>query len=80
MLAMVESMDGAQFDHFHVSKAKTSVSRPMYVFFFRDLKRKIISRGANFVTQFLLRPGVSDLTGSFRLYRKEVRSLIFLFI
>ena len=41
---------------------------------FRDLKRKIISRGANFVTQFLLRPGVSDLTGSFRLYRKEVRN------
>ena len=39
---------------------------------FRDLKRKIISRGANFVTQFLLRPGVSDLTGSFRLYKKEV--------
>ena len=79
MLAMVESMDGAQFDHFHVSKAKISVSKSMYVFF-RDLKRKIISRGANFVTQFLLRPGVSDLTGSFRLYRKEVRSLIFLFI
>ena len=44
--------------------------------FFRDLKRKIISRGANFVTQFLLRPGVSDLTGSFRLYRKEVLSRI----
>ncbi|XP_043839580.1 dolichol-phosphate mannosyltransferase subunit 1 isoform X1 [Dromiciops gliroides] len=37
-----------------------------------DLKRKIISRGANFLTQILLRPGVSDLTGSFRLYRKEV--------
>ena len=37
-----------------------------------DLKRKIISRGANFVTQFLLRPGASDLTGSFRLYKKEV--------
>ena len=30
------------------------------------------SRGANFITQVLLRPGVSDLTGSFRLYRKEV--------
>uniref|UniRef100_A0A452I006 Dolichol-phosphate mannosyltransferase subunit 1 n=2 Tax=Testudinidae TaxID=8487 RepID=A0A452I006_9SAUR len=30
------------------------------------------SRGANFVTQVLLRPGASDLTGSFRLYRKEV--------
>ena len=37
-----------------------------------DLKRKIISRGANFVTQTLLRPGASDLTGSFRLYKKEV--------
>ena len=31
-----------------------------------DLKRKVISRGANFLTQMLLRPGVSDLTGSFR--------------
>ena len=31
-----------------------------------DLKRKIISRGANYVTQILLRPGASDLTGSFR--------------
>lgn len=31
-----------------------------------DFKRKLISRGANFLTQFMLRPGVSDLTGSFR--------------
>ena len=31
-----------------------------------DLKRKLISRGANYLTQILLRPGVSDLTGSFR--------------
>lgn len=37
-----------------------------------DLKRKLISRGANFLTQLLLRPGVSDLTGSFRLYKKSV--------
>nr|XP_060628089.1 dolichol-phosphate mannosyltransferase subunit 1 [Anolis sagrei ordinatus] len=37
-----------------------------------DLKRKLISRGANFLTQVLLQPGASDLTGSFRLYRKEV--------
>ena len=36
-----------------------------------DIKRKLISRGANFLTQVLLRPGVSDLTGSFRLYTKE---------
>ncbi|PIO62534.1 glycosyltransferase, group 2 family protein [Teladorsagia circumcincta] len=37
-----------------------------------DVKRKTISKGANFLAQFLLNPGVSDLTGSFRLYRKEV--------
>nr|XP_002131491.1 dolichol-phosphate mannosyltransferase subunit 1 isoform X2 [Ciona intestinalis] len=37
-----------------------------------DWKRKLVSRTANFVTQVLLRPGVSDLTGSFRLYRKDV--------
>lgn len=37
-----------------------------------DFKRKLVSRGANFLTQLLLRPGASDLTGSFRLYRKEV--------
>ncbi|KAG9464740.1 dolichol-phosphate mannosyltransferase subunit 1 [Eleutherodactylus coqui] len=37
-----------------------------------DLKRKLISRGANFLSQVLLRPGASDLTGSFRLYKKEV--------
>lgn len=37
-----------------------------------DFKRKLISRGANFLTQLLLRPGVSDLTGSFRLYKKNV--------
>lgn len=37
-----------------------------------DLKRKLISRGANYLAQVLLRPGASDLTGSFRLYRKEV--------
>ncbi|XP_020911013.1 dolichol-phosphate mannosyltransferase subunit 1 [Exaiptasia diaphana] len=37
-----------------------------------DLKRKLISRGANYLTQILLRPGASDLTGSFRLYKKDV--------
>ncbi|CAL1607167.1 unnamed protein product [Knipowitschia caucasica] len=37
-----------------------------------DLRRKLISRGANFLTQVLLRPGASDLTGSFRLYKKHV--------
>lgn len=37
-----------------------------------DFRRKLISCGANFLTQFLLRPGVSDLTGSFRLYKKPV--------
>eukprot|EP00794_Sanderia_malayensis_P018752 gene18750-20643_t len=37
-----------------------------------DLKRKLISRTANYITQVLLRPGASDLTGSFRLYKKSV--------
>ncbi|KFM74062.1 putative dolichol-phosphate mannosyltransferase, partial [Stegodyphus mimosarum] len=36
-----------------------------------DFKRKLISRGANYLTQVLLRPGASDLTGSFRLYKKH---------
>ncbi|KAG1714981.1 Dolichol-phosphate mannosyltransferase subunit 1 [Nymphon striatum] len=37
-----------------------------------DLKRKVVSRGANFLTQILLRPCASDLTGSFRLYKRSV--------
>ncbi|GFZ46159.1 DPM synthase [Saitozyma sp. JCM 24511] len=37
-----------------------------------DLKRKLVSRGANFLADTVLMPGVSDLTGSFRLYRREV--------
>eukprot|EP00898_Chlorokybus_atmophyticus_P003719 jgi/Chlat1/4348/Chrsp29S04499 len=36
-----------------------------------DFRRKLISRGANYLASTLLRPQVSDLTGSFRLYRKE---------
>lgn len=37
-----------------------------------DLKRKLISRGANLFADTMLRPGISDLTGSFRLYKREV--------
>jgi dolichol-phosphate mannosyltransferase len=37
-----------------------------------DLTRKFVSKGANLFADTLLRPGVSDLTGSFRLYKKEV--------
>jgi len=37
-----------------------------------DLKRKVLSRGANLFADTILRPGVSDLTGSFRLYKKDV--------
>jgi dolichol-phosphate mannosyltransferase len=36
------------------------------------LKRVVISRGANLLANLMLNPGVSDLTGSFRLYKKEV--------
>lgn len=41
-----------------------------------DLKRKLVSRGANFLAATLLRPNVSDLTGSFRLYKKSVLAKI----
>lgn len=37
-----------------------------------DLKRKLVSRGANLLSDTLLQPGVSDVTGSYRLYKKEV--------
>lgn len=37
-----------------------------------DLRRKLTSKGANFLADFLLNPGVSDLTGSFRLYERKV--------
>jgi len=37
-----------------------------------DLKRKMTSRVANFLAACLLNPKASDLTGSFRLYRKSV--------
>eukprot|EP00899_Mesostigma_viride_P021217 jgi/Mesvir1/29097/Mv18403-RA.1 len=41
-----------------------------------DLRRKVISRGANFLASVLLQPSVSDLTGSFRLYRKSCLSAL----
>ena len=37
-----------------------------------DFRRKLTSKGANFLADFLLNPGVSDLTGSFRLYERRV--------
>lgn len=37
-----------------------------------DLIRKLTSRGANLIADVVLMPGVSDLTGSFRLYKKPV--------
>jgi dolichol-phosphate mannosyltransferase len=37
-----------------------------------DLKRILISRGANLLATLLLNPGLSDLTGSYRLYKKHV--------
>ena len=45
----------------------------IYSFFLSlSLSLSLCSRGANYLAQVLLRPGASDLTGSFRLYRKEV--------
>jgi dolichol-phosphate mannosyltransferase len=37
-----------------------------------DLNRKMTSRVANFIASTILNPVASDLTGSFRLYKKDV--------
>lgn len=37
-----------------------------------DLRRKIVSRGANLLAKLALWPQVSDVTGSFRLYKRHV--------
>ena len=38
-----------------------------------DLYRKLTSRVANYIAKFILQPSVgSDLTGSFRLYKKHL--------
>ncbi|KAK3399858.1 dolichol-phosphate mannosyltransferase [Sordaria brevicollis] len=42
-----------------------------------DLKRKLTSKGANIFADTVLRPGVSDLTGSFRLYKRDVLEKLF---
>jgi len=36
------------------------------------LKRILTSRGANLLATLFLNPGLSDLTGSYRLYKKNV--------
>lgn len=42
-----------------------------------DLKRKLTSKGANIFADTVLQPGVSDLTGSFRLYKRSVLEKLF---
>ena len=37
-----------------------------------NVTRKLISRTANFFASFFLNPSVTDLTGSFRLYKKDL--------
>ena len=37
-----------------------------------DLNRKLTSRVANLIAKIVLSPTASDLTGSFRLYKKEI--------
>ena len=41
-----------------------------------SFKRKLTSRGANTLAQTFLRPKFSDLTGSFRLYRRSALQLL----
>mmetsp|Transcript_20645 Transcript_20645/g.29567 ORF Transcript_20645/g.29567 Transcript_20645/m.29567 type:complete len:238 (-) Transcript_20645:79-792(-) len=37
-----------------------------------DLRRILTSRGANLLANLMLNPGLSDLTGSYRMYKKSV--------
>jgi len=37
-----------------------------------DFRRKLTSRAANYIAKVALAPGASDLTGSFRLYKRDV--------
>jgi dolichol-phosphate mannosyltransferase len=41
-----------------------------------NFKRKLTSKGANTLAEALLGPGVSDLTGSFRLFKKSMLELL----
>jgi dolichol-phosphate mannosyltransferase len=41
-----------------------------------DLRRKLTSRVANFIADFLLDPKCTDLTGSFRLYERDVLEVL----
>ena len=43
-----------------------------------DLKRKMVSRGANFLADTVLNPGVSDLTGSFRSVAIYIVDVVFI--
>lgn len=50
---------------------------PLIIYFFKTFYNMSIlycSRGANYLTQILLRPGASDLTGSFRSVIGDERS------
>eukprot|EP00922_Rhytidocystis_sp_ex-Travisia-forbesii_P055021 GHVS01081496.1.p1 GENE.GHVS01081496.1~~GHVS01081496.1.p1 ORF type:complete len:190 (+),score=6.58 GHVS01081496.1:340-909(+) len=41
-----------------------------------DVRRVVMSRVANFMAQLLLNPRASDLTGSFRMYKRSVLSQV----
>lgn len=42
-----------------------------------DLRRRLTSKGANIFADTVLRPGISDLTGSFRLYKRSALEKLF---
>ncbi|KAI7873037.1 dolichol-phosphate mannosyltransferase [Spinellus fusiger] len=58
----------AQYDYDIVSGTRYQTGGGVYGW---DLKRKLVSRGANYLASLLLRPNASDLTGSFRLYKRD---------
>jgi dolichol-phosphate mannosyltransferase len=64
---MVELMDSSKVEI--VTGTRYALGGGVYGW---DFRRKLTSKGANFLADFLLNPGVSDLTGSFRMYERRV--------
>mmetsp|Transcript_4099 Transcript_4099/g.4751 ORF Transcript_4099/g.4751 Transcript_4099/m.4751 type:complete len:235 (-) Transcript_4099:67-771(-) len=69
---MISKMDNSKYDI--VTGSRYIQGGGVYGW---DTYRKLTSRTANFLADFLLNPGVSDLTGSFRLYeRKAIETIL----
>lgn len=66
---MYEKMEDTKCDLVSGTRYRNAPGAGVYGW---DLQRKVVSRGANYLAEILLGLSVTDLTGSFRLYKKEI--------